>query len=352
MTAFFADIEKNSTKLLALYWAGYVVLFGFIQGFAANDIVTAFYNELFGLPVKVLFVWLVTVPLMNRFFFNRRFGPLFLAYVGLLFVFALLLRLIDNYIILAYLLTHWSKQPLLSTPPFVYNLVKLQFVMTIPFCYRMFSFWTREQHRVQAIKAEKLQAELQALQSGFHPHFLFNALNGLYAKILTGQEDAGDMLLRISSLLRFSVYEAKDTTIPLHTELAYLRNYVDLQKMRFEDRVQVCFTVSGDTGSHSIEPFLLLPFIENAFKHCTYEESAAGWITIYMHEQEGQLSLRIENSRSAVAQPAEAKDAGGFGLAFVVRRLELLYPKKHSLKVVAGEDSYFISLKLPLHAAS
>lgn len=352
MTTFFTDTEKTSGKLLALYWAGYVLLFGFIQGFAANDIVTAFYNELFGLPVKMLFVWLVTVPLMNGLFFTRKFGLFFLVYAGLLFVFAFLLRLIDNYIILTYFLSHWGKQPLLSTPPFVYNLVKLQFVMTIPFCFRMFSFWTREQQRVQAIKSEKLQAELQALQSQFHPHFLFNVLNSLYAKILTGKDDAGDMLLRISSLLRFSVYEANGNTISLDQELAYLRNYINLQEMRFENRVQVCFTVAGSTSSKSIEPFLLLPFIENAFKHCSYQKGGKGWVTIYVHEQDSQLSVQVENSRSPVELPAETEVANGFGLSNVARRLELLYPKTHSLKVIPGEDSFFVSIKLPLHAAN
>lgn len=352
MTTFFADTEKNSSKLLVLYWAGYVLLFGFIQGFAANDILTAFYNELFGLPVKVLFVWLVTVPLMNQFFFNRKFGLFFLTYAGLLFVFAILLRLIDNYIILSYFLTHWSKQPLLSTPPFVYNLVKLQFVVTIPFCFRMFAFWTREQQRVQAIKAEKLQAEVQALQSQFHPHFLFNVLNSLYAKILTRNDDAADMLLRISSLLRFSVYEANGATIPLEKELAYLRNYIELQEIRFENKIQVCFTVAGDTSQKAIEPFLLLPFVENAFKYCTSRQGEEGWVTIYVHELDGQLSLQIENSSAANVKPAAAEEAHGFGLAHVARRLELLYPKRHTLKVIPGDDSFFVSLKLPLHAAN
>lgn len=351
MTTFFADTEKNSGKLLALYWAGYVLLFGFIQGFAANDIVTAFQNELFGLPVKMLFVWLVTLPLMDRLFFKRRLSAFFLIYAVLLFVFAFLLRLIDNYIILTYFLTHWTKQPLLSTPPLVYNLVKLQFVVTIPFCYRMFAHLTREQQRVQAIKAEKLQAELVALQNQFHPHFLFNVLNSLYARILTRKEDAGDMLLRISSLLRFSVYEARGNTIPLNKELAYLRNYIDLQEMRFENRVEVSFTVAGDVDSKSIEPFLLLPFIENAFKHCSFKEGEPGWVTIYVQENEGGLSMQVENSFDANATPV-ADDVGGFGLEHVSKRLQLLYPKQHALKIVGGEDSFFVSLKLPLHATA
>ena len=343
--------ERGRSKLLGLYWIGYVVLFSFIQGFAANDITTAFYNELISLPPKVVFVWLVTGLLMDRLFFIRRFSLFFLCYAVLLAAFAFLLRLVDNYIILSHFLTHWIKQPLLSTPPFVYNLVKLQFVVTIPFCFRLFQFWTKEAQRVHSIKAEKLQAELHALQNQFHPHFMFNVLNSLYAKILAKSDDAADMLLRISALLRFSVYEVNGKTIQVEKELTYLRHYVALQELRFENRVQVSFTVKGSTEGKEIEPFLLLPFVENAFKYCLDDEEGEGWITIFVYVNEDQLVVQVENSISTTVMQTDAAPAKGFGIAHVQKRLELLYPGKHSLKITPGEESYFVSLKLPIHDA-
>ncbi|WP_158512962.1 sensor histidine kinase [Flavisolibacter tropicus] len=343
--------KKEERQLLVLYWIGYLVLFSFIQGFAAHDISTAFYNEVFSLPPKLVFVWLVTGPLMNRWFFAKRFGIFFLFYAMLLVVFAILLRLVDNYIILTYFLTHWSKQALLSTSPLVYNLVKLQFVVTIPFCFRLFQYWTREEQRAQAIQSEKLQAELHALQSQFHPHFMFNVLNSLYAKILTKSDDAADMLLRISSLLRFTVYEANGKTIQLEQELNYLRHYIALQELRFGSRVEVCFTVTGNTAGKMIEPFLILPFIENAFKYCLNNEEEEGWITIYVFVNEEQLSIQVENSLSKTEKADNTEDQQGFGIAHVQKRLELLYPGNYSLKLTPGKESFFVSLKLPLHAA-
>jgi two-component system, LytTR family, sensor kinase len=351
MTTALTITDKERSKLLAFYWTGYVVLFSFIQGFAANDIITAFYNELISLPPKIVFVWLVTGSLMNRLFFTKRLGVYLSIYVFLLVLFAFLLRLVDNSIILTYFLTHWSKQPLLSTPPFVYNLVKLQFVVTIPFCFRLFQYWTREEKRVQAVKAEKLQAELLALQSQFHPHFMFNVLNSLYAKILAKTDDAADMLLRISSLLRFAVYEANGKTIRLDQELNYLRHYIALQEMRFGNRVEVCFTVTGNTAGKAIEPFLLLPFIENAFKYCLNNEEEEGWITIYVFVNNDQLFVQIENSISTTAKIDAIDSSQGFGIAHVQKRLDLLYPGKYSLKITPGEESFFLSFKLPIHAA-
>jgi hypothetical protein len=349
MNTLFTITKKARSQLLVLYWAGYVALFSFLQGFAANDIVTAFYNEVFSLPPKIIFVWLVTGPLMDRALFTKRFGIFFLCYGVLVVLFAFLLRLVDNYIILTYFLTHWAQQPLLSTSPFVYNLVKLQFIVTIPFCFRLFQFWTLEEKRVHAIGAEKLQAELQALQNQFHPHFMFNVLNSLYAKILAKTEDAADMLVRISALLRFTVYEASGKRILLHQELDYLRHYIALQEQRFDKRVQVCFTVKGNPEGKEIEPFLLLPFVENAFKHCLDGEEGEGWITLYTFVNDNQLCMQVENSLSAVTAPAEEEPAKGFGMAHVRKRLDLLYADQYSLKITPGEESFFVTLKIPLH---
>lgn len=351
MTSISTITKKEKSQLLVLYWIGYVALFSFIQGFAANDISTAFYNELFSLPPKVVFVWLVTTYLMNHWFFTKRFSVFFFFYALLLVAFALLLRLVDNYIILTHFLTHWSKQSLLSTSPLVYNLVKLQFVVTIPFCFRLFQFWSREEQRVQAIQSKKLQAELHALQSQFHPHFMFNVLNSLYAKILAKSDDAADMLLRISSLLRFTVYEATGKTIQMEQEFNYLRHYIALQELRFGSRVQVSFTVTGNTQGKEIEPFLLLPFIENAFKYCLASEEEEGWITIYVFVDGDQLSLQVENSISKTNRSDAIDSKQGFGIAHVLKRLDLLYPSKYLLKITPDEESFFVLLKLPVHAA-
>ncbi|MGV3540050.1 MAG: sensor histidine kinase [Rufibacter sp.] len=351
MTNALTITNKNLGKLLVLYWSGYVLLFSFIQGFAANDIITSFYNEVISLPPKIAFVWLVTGPLMNHLVFQKKIGAFLGCYALLMVLFAFLLRLVDNYLILTYFLTHWDKQPLLSTPPLVYNLVKLQFVVTIPFCFRLFQFWTREEQHVQAVKAEKLQAEFHALQSQFHPHFMFNVLNSLYAKILAKTDDAADMLLRISSLLRFAVYEANGKTIQLDQELNYLRHYIALQELRFGNRLEVCFSVTGNTEGKEIEPFLLLPFIENAFKYCLNDEEEDGWITIYVFADGDQLSLQVENSLSATAREEALDSRKGFGIAHVQKRLDLLYTGKYSLKITPDEKSFFVSLKLPLHAA-
>ncbi len=350
-TEIFTPSGAGKRNWYILYWAGYVLLFSLAQGFAAWDISTAFYNELFSLLPKVIFVLLVVEWLMEAMFFKNKIGSFLLIYTCLLLVFAFLQRLIDNHIILSYFLTFWEKEPLLSTAPYLYNIIKLQFVVTVPFSIKLFYYWAIEKNKAQAIQAEKMEAELNSLRNQFHPHFMFNVLNSLYSRILAKSDDAGDMLLQISSLLRFSVYEANDKTIALEKEIRYISNYITLQQMRFDNRLELSFTVTGEVENRMIEPFLLLPFIENSFKHGMNDERESGWITIYITIKEDWLTLKVENSIPQKKADANALEGqSGFGIVNVKKRLALLYPENHYLHVSEQEDSYFISLKIKLYA--
>lgn len=339
--------------MYVLYWAGYVLLFSLIQGFAARDFLTAFYNELFSLLPKIFFVLIIIEWLMDALFFKNKIAAFIIIYISLLLVFAFILRLIDNYIILTYFLTNWTKEPLLSTPPFLYNIIKLQFVVTIPFSIKLFYYWAKEKNRVQAIQAEKMQAELQSLRNQFHPHFMFNVLNSLYSKILSKSDDAADMLLQISSLLRFSVYEANDKTISLEKEINYISSYISLQQMRFDNRLDLSFILTGMTANKVIEPFLMLPLIENSFKYCMNDDGGNGWITVFISIKDDWLTLKIENSLPSKRVTGISPNSNrGLGIDNVKKRLKLLYPDNHTFKINEDEDSFFVSLKIKLYAAA
>lgn len=355
MTDIFSANGAGKRSMYVLYWAGYVLLFSLIQGFAAGDFLTAFYNELFSLFPKIFFVLIIIEWLMDVLFFKKKLTAFIIIYISLLLVFAFMLRLIDNYIILTYFLTNWTKEPLLSTPPFLYNVIKLQFVVTIPFSIKLFYYWAKEKNRVQAIHTKKMQAELQLLRNQFHPHFMFNVLNSLYAKVLSKSDDAADMVLNISSLLRFSVYELNDKAVALEKEINYLSNYISLQQMRFDKRLQLSFSITGIIENKFIEPFLMLPFIENSFKYCMNDELADGWITIFISIKEDWLTLKIENSLPQKINIDEHQSFSankGFGLINVKRRLELLYPDNHVLKISEADSSFFVSLKIKLYAVA
>jgi two-component system LytT family sensor kinase len=346
--------KNRKLSLYFLYWIGYLLFFSFIQGFAEKDFARVFVNELAGLLPKIIFVAILVEWLMDKLLFKKRKVAFLLTYVALLLLSAFVQRVIDNYIILEYSLTKWIKEPLLSAPPFLYNAIKLQFIATIPFTARLLYYFSREQNRVGIILSEKKQAELQALRNQFQPHFVFNVLNNLYGKILDKSDDAADMLMNISALLRYTIYETGDKPVELGKEIGHLQNYIALQRARFTDRLQVSYSLTGDTSNKLIEPFLLLPFIENSFKYCLSDVDAEGWITIFISVLETQLVLKIENSIPPGGIKNSTMDEGqnhkGVGLANVKRRLGILYPDDHVLKITEGDDSFFVLLKIKLHA--
>lgn len=347
------DPENRSLiiRLYTLYWLGYILLFSLIQGLPAGDFVTALRNEWYSVLPKILFVTIVVEFLMPRFLFRKKIIAFIGSYILLILLFAFLQRLIDNYIILRYYLTFWKIEPLLSAPVFLYTISKLQFVVTIPIAFKLFYYLAEERNKVQTILSEKLQAELSSLRNQFHPHFLFNVLNSLYSKILSKSDDSAEIVLKISDLLRFSIYDVNNKSISLQNEIDYLKNYISLQQLRFENQIQLSFSVYGNVENHSIEPFLILPFIENSYKYCL-DENNQGWITIAISISEEWLVVKIENSLPENFNTVPDNVSSGIGIANVKRRLELLYPEKHILTIKNETVSFFVSLKIKIKDGS
>ncbi|MBV7530327.1 sensor histidine kinase [Chitinophaga sp. sic0106] len=339
-------------SIYATYWMLYVLIFGFIQAGPYHDYRNAFASELISLPMRALFVAIVLEVMMERLLFRKKGWLFVLLYIPLILIFAVIQRWIDNTFILEYFLTQWQKEPLLSISPFIYSVIKLQFVVTIPFSVKLFHNWLREQHRSMRMAEEKTQAELLILRNQFHPHFIFNVLNTLYAKTLVTSPESAEIVARMSSLLRFSIYEINTTRIPLEKEIKYLEDYIALQKVRFDHHQQISFHIDGNPDHKFLEPFILMAFVENSFKHSMPNECGDSWITISISIQQEWLTAKIENSAVLGYSGHQLYNSkgGGVGLENVKRRLNLIYGENHTLKISQNEDSYFVYLKLKLES--
>ncbi|RYJ38872.1 putative regulator of cell autolysis [Flavobacterium anhuiense] len=343
--------KSQKIKLYTLYWLGYILLFSMIQGLPEDDFIMAWRNEWYSVLPKILFVTIIVEFLMPNLLFKKKTAIFIGCYVLLILVFAFLQRLIDNYIILRYYMTFWKREPLLSAPVFLYNVSKLQFVVTTPIAFKLLYYLAEEKNKVQTILSEKLQAELSSLRNQFHPHFLFNVLNSLYSKILNKSDDSAEIVIKISDLLRFSIYDLNNKSISLQNEIDYLKNYISLQQLRFENQLQLSFSLYGNVENHFIEPFLILPFIENSYKHCL-DENNQGWITIAINASDEWLVVKIENSLPKHYNTIGDNVRSGIGIANVKRRLELLYPAKHTLTIKNEMLSFFVSLKIKIKDVS
>lgn len=230
---------------------------------------------------------------------------------------------------------------------FVFNLPIFVFIVTGSIAFRFIHDRIRETNRIKALENENLKTELAFLRSQVSPHFMFNVLNNMVALARKKSDALEPSLIKLSQLLRYMLYETDDDKVPLENELAYLESYIDLQKQRFGKNIRIN-THFGKTGNYySIEPMLLIPFVENAFKHGTGLPDE-GEITICLDVKDGILHFSVRNRFDPYTNDPKDKTSG-IGLNNVKRRLNLLYNKSHTLVVSSKDGWYTVTLELNLH---
>ena len=206
--------------------------------------------------------------------------------------------------------------------------------------------WYEQQRVLQKITVEKLQAEVNFLRSQVNPHFLFNVLNNLYALTLKKSDLAPNVVLKLSEMMEYMLYDSDDSKVLLQKEISYLNTYLDLEKLRFGDHSDISMRVSGNVNGQVIAPLLLLPLVENAMKHGVSKQNGNTWLHGDLEVGPTSLKLRIENSKPPVTRH-EGK--GGIGLDNLRKRLELLYPARHILKVEDRGSSFLVDLEIELN---
>ena len=197
---------------------------------------------------------------------------------------------------------------------------------------------------IKELEKEKLETELDSLKAQINPHFLFNTLNNIYSLSLVKSEEAPDVILRLADLMRYIIYDCKDETVSLKEEVEFVKNYVNLEKLRLQEHIDINFSTDIENENKKIAPLLFIPLIENAFKHSNRDSSKA-LINIYIEENDSQgVKLLIENTKDRDINPRDNK-YGGLGISNVKKRLELIYPGKHSLIIKDKEDFFIASME-------
>jgi hypothetical protein len=214
---------------------------------------------------------------------------------------------------------------------------------------RMYKFWHTELLQKLELRQEKTDAEMQLLKAQLHPHFLFNTLNNLYALILEKSSGAPGMLQRLSAILGYVLNDCRAEQVPLEKEVAFCRDYIDLERERYGDRLDIVTRFSGDIEGKMIPPMLFQPFIENAFKHGAAKQLGKVWIDIRMVVRDNHLLFRVTNS-AAIEAPAGSRV--GIGIANIQRRLRLLYPDRHQFIRSHRVGQHSVTLTIDLFARS
>jgi sensor histidine kinase YesM len=207
---------------------------------------------------------------------------------------------------------------------------------------KVFKKWIRDVQRMNELHQTNLKTELEQLKSQVNPHFLFNTLNNLLVLVQTDQQKASQVLLGLSDLLRYQLYDSAREKIVLSKDIAFIHNLLTLEKIRKNDFTYTIHT-EGNVDGQTLPPFLFIPFVENAIKHGA---STVGhsYLTLNFHVNAKQLHFSSENSKP----PVKANTVGGLGLGNIKRRLELLYPGNHTLDITESPDKYIVNLIIPI----
>lgn len=230
---------------------------------------------------------------------------------------------------------------------FVFNFPVFLFIVIASAALRGIRDQIRENNRIKELETENLKTELSLLRSQVSPHFMFNVLNNMVALARKKSDALEPSLIKLSQLLRYMLYETDEDKVLLENEIGYLQNYIDLQKQRFGKNVKISAQFDEIPRKFSIEPMLLIPFVENAFKHGT-GLLETGEIEIQLSVKDNVLFFSVKNRFSD--SKFEPKDkTSGIGLTNVQRRLNLLYRSDHKLDIIKEEEWFKVLLQLKLH---
>jgi LytS/YehU family sensor histidine kinase len=280
--------------------------------------------------------------LIPHFFNTKRYGLYFLTLSGLVLVYVLLKNLHDMYLY-GYVVGDLERRTLLVNT--FYNVSIAIFYAVFRMAIWLSREWFYQRELVQKIKNEQLVTELQYLKSQINPHIVFNTLNLIYGSIHKTNPEARQLVVQFSDLLRYQLYECNVEKVPIEKELDYLSNYVNLQRLRKNDNLTVNVEVSENSKGFTVAPLLFSPFVENAFKYVSNHETKHNGITVRLSLEKDTLMFSCFNTKNGkVVKTADG--SGGIGIANVKRRLELLYPQRHELKIAENTDMFEVELKL------
>jgi sensor histidine kinase YesM len=332
-----------------LFWLVYLVVFTLFTTNETTGFLDGLTTTLLFTPMNMVYVYVLAYWLVPAYLISEKYIRFFCLYCLWVFV-GLILNFLFRYYILIPLRTGIPGPPLALNQAYhqVFALGSFVVMNTIAMFgvfIRMFKYWHLELRQKMEIEQQKTVAELELLKAQLHPHFLFNTLNNLYSLVLERSEKAPDMLMRLSALLNYVLYECKSPEVSLGKEILIMKDYIALEQERYGQRLDVSLNFSGDIGDKTIAPMLFQPFVENAFKHGTAEQLGRVWLSIELSVRQDQLFFRVINS---VDGREGIRGNGGIGINNVRRRLELLYTGKFSLQQDAGKEVHIITLTIDL----
>lgn len=334
------NVLKN-ILLHLLFWC--IIVAYFAWGFGLNSTPKkSVVNAIYFLPGHLIMVYSLIYFLVPFYLLQKKF----LYFFAGLFIVVLICVF---YTILAQLSVDSNMELRGMTLTVGRNVLPFLHVGGIALSIKLLQYWYVQKKQTIEAEQQKTVAELKLLKAQLHPHFLFNTLNNLYSHTLESSPRSPEIVMKLSGLLRFMIYDSNIPKIPLLKEIELVKNYITLEQLRYGDRLDMSLTISGKIDQYQIAPLLLLPFLENAFKHGTSEQIEQCWISFNLSMEGSTMRFKLVNSIDPDTDEDPVK-IGGLGLENVRRRLELLYKNKHDFETIELEEVYIVKLDVTLEA--
>ncbi|UOB18941.1 sensor histidine kinase [Abyssalbus ytuae] len=336
------SLERISRHIL--YWGFWLSFYCIVNGSQyGNRYVEWFLFEALIMTVKLPYAYFVTYYLLPKFLPDKKYVLLGISVLLSALVAVVFILLIYNH----FPYTMKDEESILWSGKTFYRILDLIYIASLVVIIKLVQEYYRQKRANTQLREEKINAELQILRNQLQPHFLFNTLNNINSLIISNDNRASNAVLKLSDMLSYMLYDCNVDQVMMGKEVDLIKNYMQLEKIRYGDRLELSFQVSGEIHQRFIAPLLLMPFVENAFKHGIAKSEKKSWIRIYLDVTGDDLSFMVENSLPEEFENDFPRLKSGIGLDNLKKRLKLLYPNRYSISSNT-HDSYLINLKIHL----
>ncbi len=342
-------MQKRNLPLLfnVVFWLLYFLYEWLALAALSGDYGSYFINACVAFPFAFLSSIITVHILLKKYYDSQPKWKFWLFQILITFLLLIIKRCVNYYFIYPRFFPFALQIPFFSFGKLIVEWVNVYLIIGVYSLFYVVRNWYEQREQVRDLLQAKTTAELQLLKSQVQPHFIFNTLNNIYATALKGSPETAKLIAHLSSFLNYNLYDAKQDFVPLLSELEYINSYIALQRNRYGDKVDASMNVYDNINSVTIAPLLLLPLVENSFKHGVAASINQSWVRIDVSNQNNWCTIKIENSVENEVEKKELNN-GGLGLQNVERRLQLLYPNRHEYKVIKQPYTYLVILKILL----
>lgn len=328
-----------------IYWFSFVLVGSYIFSYQQNfPYIFYLLNLLVHLPVLLIYTYIVIYLLVPLFLLKGRYFSFF----SLLFAFSassaiLKLFISKNVYYALFIPKALHPHEWYSFDSFLVNMLWIIGPTILFAMFKYYKDWIRSQDISQEAERKRLATELQVLKGQLNPHFLFNTFNNLYSLALGKSDKTAVVIAKMSDMFHYILYECNAIEVPVSKELKLIEDYIELEQIRYSDRLSITFDKKIDNRNYTIPPMLLYSFVENCFKHGSSQDPDLPWIRISLHVRKNHLTFEATNN---IPNNYKVVNSEGVGLLNAKRRLELMYPKNHLLVIREENNQFYVKLDI------